>query len=547
MNTWIIGRNPLCDVVVDHADVADRHCLLRQTVGGFLLDDLGSKCGTFVDEHRITHPVLVTHASQITLGTSTPFVWPSGIDPQAVAEACEAAESVLFRVGRFPDNDLVLDRDMISGRHAVLVVQRDRIVIEDLGSTNGTAVGTIDNKIQSAEVRERDRVFFGSFSIMVTHLLAMSRKTKPPETVIEQPVEIQAAKVHSKFPIKRSMQAAAGLLAIVGAFQLVRTGLRDPVATPPSGPTSPVAASLPPAKVLAVPPSAVPDEKADLLATREKDQTAGPMTLSDAADALFMVIVTGDSKQIAFHIGTAWLAEADRLVTSGAVVSAIKEQDDSGFSHVQVVQTSSGNSFDVATVSLDADLAKAKAEYARGRQLYSELQAEMKALQLRGDSADRLEEARRESQAIIEAGLQSTSIRASLNVGWLELTNPVPEAQPAQLANDSDLKVGQRLHMHAAPFQLENPAWDPANTMEPHGIVVRVEERIVSPNKKAPDRWLMSMASSGPPQSYVGSPILTRQGHVVAMFSRPMVDGAENDSPYLFEAVSVQCVSPAAK
>ncbi|QDS87283.1 FHA domain protein [Rosistilla ulvae] len=540
MKTWTIGRNLLCDVVIDQPDVEDRHCLLRQTIGGFLLEDLGSRCGTFVDEHRITHPVIVSDNSRIVLGVSTPFVWPNGIDPQAIPQSTGGAK--VYRVGRFPDNDLVLDRDMISGRHALLVVEGDRIMIEDLGSTNGTAVGTIDNRIGYAEVRERDRVFFGSFSIMVTHLLAMTRKSKPPETVIEQPVHAARTDLVSKASSRRGLLATAALLAALMAGWWMRPVAPQAPSDLLSSGNSPSTPEILPSEVLelqaAMPP---PDQKADLLAARDKDQPSGPIPISEAADALFMVIVTGDSKQIAFHIGTAWLAASDRLVTSGTVVSAIKEQDASGFSHVQVVQTSTGLPFDIETVRLDAGLAEAQQKYAQGRQHYSELQAEIKALRLRGDSADRLDEARRESQEIIEAGLQSTSVRASLNVGWLQLAAAVPDAKPARLADTAELAVGQILHMHAAPFQVDNPAWDSAVPADPHGVVVRVEERIASTVDTAPDRWLMSMATSGPPQNYVGSPILTQQGNVVAMFSRPLGDQTETteEASLLFEAVSV--------
>ncbi|QDV11560.1 FHA domain protein [Rosistilla oblonga] len=547
MKTWTIGRNPQCDVVIDRPEVADRHCLLRQTVGGFLLEDLGSSTGTFVDDQRITHPLPIGPENRIRLGASTPFAWPDGIDPQAIALAYGAAGSKIYRVGRFPDNDLVLDRDMISGRHAVLVVQRDRILLEDLGSTNGTAVGSINNRIESAEVEERDRVFFGSYSIIVTHLLAMTRKTKPPETVVEQPIQSSRKAEVARGGSKWLPLAAAGLLVACSIGVLIGLLNRQPQQTATNDPVPAEETEQPAPDATALLPPIAPPETADLLMTRGEDQQSGPVPISEAADALFKVIVTGDSKQIAFHIGTAWLVAADRLVTSGAVVSAIIEQDASGFSQVQVVQTSSGEVFDVATARLDSELAEAQQRYVEGRQKYGELQAEIKTLELRGDSEPRLSEARQESQAIIEAGLQSTAVRASFNVGWLELAAPVPEADPALLGNAGELVVGQILHMHAAPIRVENPAWDPAQASEPFGVEVRVEERIASTVEEVPDRWLMSMASPESQQNYVGSPILTQQGRVVAMFSRALADQPDADGrpSLLFETVSVQRVDGA--
>jgi pSer/pThr/pTyr-binding forkhead associated (FHA) protein len=41
-------------------------------------------------------------------------------------------------IGRAPDSTLVLDDDYVSSRHARLMPQQGRWVIEDMGSTNGT-------------------------------------------------------------------------------------------------------------------------------------------------------------------------------------------------------------------------------------------------------------------------------------------------------------------------------------------------------------------------------------------------------------------------
>ncbi|WP_423458071.1 FHA domain-containing protein [Ottowia sp. VDI28] len=43
-------------------------------------------------------------------------------------------------LGRRQHNDVVMDHPAVSGEHAVILVEEDRVVIEDLGSTNGTYV-----------------------------------------------------------------------------------------------------------------------------------------------------------------------------------------------------------------------------------------------------------------------------------------------------------------------------------------------------------------------------------------------------------------------
>lgn len=46
-----------------------------------------------------------------------------------------------FRIGRSPENDVVLDDDLVSLEHAEVVLEHDEWVLRDLGSTNGTIVG----------------------------------------------------------------------------------------------------------------------------------------------------------------------------------------------------------------------------------------------------------------------------------------------------------------------------------------------------------------------------------------------------------------------
>jgi ABC-type multidrug transport system ATPase subunit/pSer/pThr/pTyr-binding forkhead associated (FHA) protein len=61
---------------------------------------------------------------------------------------------------------------MVSWNHARLTREADgRLILEDLGSTNGTSVNRASNRITRAEVRPDDHVFFGSFKLQVSRLL----------------------------------------------------------------------------------------------------------------------------------------------------------------------------------------------------------------------------------------------------------------------------------------------------------------------------------------------------------------------------------------
>ncbi|MCC7072676.1 MAG: FHA domain-containing protein [Deltaproteobacteria bacterium] len=63
-------------------------------------------------------------------------------------------------IGRGGELDIVLVEDMVSRKHAKITTQQGKIVIQDLGSTNGTFVN--GEKIKRAKLKEGDRVLIGT-------------------------------------------------------------------------------------------------------------------------------------------------------------------------------------------------------------------------------------------------------------------------------------------------------------------------------------------------------------------------------------------------
>jgi pSer/pThr/pTyr-binding forkhead associated (FHA) protein len=87
----------------------------------------------------------------------------------------------VIHIGRDPENDVVLDYPMVSGRHARIILRSGVAQIEDLGSTNGTAVGQPTTKVSQATLKPDDVVYFGSLPIPVSQLLqGQSRPAAPP-------------------------------------------------------------------------------------------------------------------------------------------------------------------------------------------------------------------------------------------------------------------------------------------------------------------------------------------------------------------------------
>jgi pSer/pThr/pTyr-binding forkhead associated (FHA) protein len=68
-------------------------------------------------------------------------------------------------IGRSSDLDMVLVEEMVSRRHARIVLEEGVISIEDLGSTNGTFVN--GEKIQRGVLKENDRILIGTSILKV--------------------------------------------------------------------------------------------------------------------------------------------------------------------------------------------------------------------------------------------------------------------------------------------------------------------------------------------------------------------------------------------
>ncbi len=73
----VLGQSDACDIIVPDPKVSRKHCELRLTEQGLVLQDLGSRNGTFIRDIRITEAFLPP-AAPASLGDSTFVVQPSG-------------------------------------------------------------------------------------------------------------------------------------------------------------------------------------------------------------------------------------------------------------------------------------------------------------------------------------------------------------------------------------------------------------------------------------------------------------------------------------
>ncbi len=64
---WVLGRSPECDVVLDIAAVSRRHIILSDETGGFFVQDLGSRNGTYINNQRVVDRAPIRHGDQMLI------------------------------------------------------------------------------------------------------------------------------------------------------------------------------------------------------------------------------------------------------------------------------------------------------------------------------------------------------------------------------------------------------------------------------------------------------------------------------------------------
>jgi len=75
VRSLLIGRDPACNLVVNDVEVSRSHARLIAQSGGYIIEDLGSTNGTFVNAVRIKDIVTLTPGSTIRLGDHISFTY----------------------------------------------------------------------------------------------------------------------------------------------------------------------------------------------------------------------------------------------------------------------------------------------------------------------------------------------------------------------------------------------------------------------------------------------------------------------------------------
>ncbi len=80
-DTLTIGRDITNDVVINDPEVSRHHARLTRTGGGFMMEDLRSTNGTFINRQRISSPTQMNSGDIVGLGETVTLVYEGGAGP----------------------------------------------------------------------------------------------------------------------------------------------------------------------------------------------------------------------------------------------------------------------------------------------------------------------------------------------------------------------------------------------------------------------------------------------------------------------------------
>lgn len=177
-----IGRDAdSCEIIISGDYVSRRHCAVEvENSGAVMLTDLNSSNGIYVNGVRVKRHVLAEQDA-IACGRPDPPHFIYSTSPPSNERRYMLEERPAYGIGRDFSNALPLASDpTVSGFHARLRKRGDALVIEDLGSANGTFVNGL--LVGSAALSPGDSVRIGStelfFEPMASGVSARAREKR---------------------------------------------------------------------------------------------------------------------------------------------------------------------------------------------------------------------------------------------------------------------------------------------------------------------------------------------------------------------------------
>ena len=119
-------------------------------------------------------------------------------------------------IGRTKDCDITIPSNEISRHHACIITRPGSILLEDLGSSNGTFVN--NKPINKAVIHVGDEIRFDKIRFQIQSVNQVDELLGEPRKIENESVSINSAPVYNKTKIAIALLTAVSAIAITSYF-----------------------------------------------------------------------------------------------------------------------------------------------------------------------------------------------------------------------------------------------------------------------------------------------------------------------------------------
>lgn len=409
---------------------------------------------------------------------------------------------VIITIGRTSANTVVLDQSNVSSQHARMVIADGEITLEDLGSTNGTSVGKVENKITKAKIRPYDTIFFGSSPYQVAEIIALA----------DQPLLRKSPQIASPSTSDSKLRPATMFIATLVVAIVIGIGWLATRDSNSDKPVETIATSVS-ETTPTEPTPATPDLSADEILEQ----------------SLYVLVVSDAQHEAAFRVGTCFAIDEHRVATTASVASAMQEFQQNGFPNAYLFRSGADQQLLVNDVVIHPYYLNASREARTSQEEYDQIADQYEA---EPPAPEQIESVQ---QQLLDAKLKAFEAMERQTVydaAVISVTAPF-EHWLTVAEGTSSLRPNMRLTVQGRAFDLEDPFFDAAEPNSVKTLDCRVQQ-LLKPTADAPTRLLGTAPEAQFEAAFLGSPVLNSQGQVVAIYSRPTPpppNGEEQTSP----------------
>ena len=251
------------------------------------------------------------------------------------------------------------------------------------------------------------------------------------------------------------------------------------------------------------------------------------------ARSLFVLVCTDPGRTTPFRIGTGFAIDAQHVVTSAAVIEAMRGLRQNGLTEAFLFSpaTEREMAIETATIHPRFEIANTVA-----RQAQQEHDAIFDKLESQPPSPESLEKVKENLIAARTKALRAIDTKTSYDVAIIRVNQQLAHWLTGA-AEEASLRPRQKLQVAGYAFDVEDPFFDRSAPFELSTFSGRIDRLFRSTDDSA-TRMLAETSSEQHEYAYFGSPAMNANGEVVGIYSRPTpsAEESETDSSKTYDA-----------